>query len=620
MKKQTDCWAAWILFALLVSIGCNSQRGLPKAEEGSDAAVGSGAAGAGGDANGGTGVPSGGNAGVAGKGVDQPDAGDQISPPCTLGEMQCTNNGIEECRASGWVAVMACSGFCLNAKCVDCKPDAKQCKTDQPEVCDAKGAWTAAGARCDSGCNPTTGLCNGCPEAEKTTCTGKQVYKCSADKKWVQDRTCTAVQGCVNGACTACDPGVSVAKCEDTTVSECGTDGLWKQKSTCAKGCVVGTISCRVCTPNTEKRCSPSSAVVEKCNDAGNGWVAETTCPAPTNGAGVCANATCGSPTCNGGFTMCKDGMCRKECAGITGLGFLAGGSAHSAARATDFEGRNVVGDAHDAKGTNRAFVWTPAGGLKELALPNSLQPPSEAHKTSRSGGVILGSGGTPRAVVGWMPAAFTIKPNASYAGYYGVAVSADESKFLIAADSDTTMIWQAGAGVTRTLAGYPIGMSEDASIVITTDTNECSSSNGTPLPKATNGKCFSVRAVSTDGRYVFGMGTDFAKLARWRVGSAALEEISLPAAVGVINVMGTNHDGSVVIGYAVTSDADEVYWVWTESKGLVYIQNYMAAAGVSALGWSLLTPEAVSGNGKVIVGWGNNGNGDVEAFRLNVP
>lgn len=285
--------------------GCTAQRGLPAV----DAAGASGDGGMPSEAVGGNGAA--GVGGADGASVDEP------APSCTIGGVRCKNDSLEECRASGWVPTMTCTGFCLTNKCVACKPDAKRCSSDQPEVCDPEGAWSSAGMKCDSGCNSSTGLCNGCPEPGLRTCTGKKTFRCSDDKKWVEDSTCATTQGCVAGACTPCDPNVTSPKCDDNTVSECGLDGQWKLKSTCPKGCVPGTVTCRSCTPETEKRCSSNNTSTQKCNAAGNGWLDDSICSGTTNGQPTCSAGACGPAACNNGFTKCGDGSCRVECPSI---------------------------------------------------------------------------------------------------------------------------------------------------------------------------------------------------------------------------------------------------------------------------------------------------------------
>jgi probable HAF family extracellular repeat protein len=616
-------FSARLLVPLLLLFGCSTQRGIPKGMQELDASVENGAAGASG--SGGT---AGANGIVPDSGIETTgnDAAEQaMTPTCTLNERHCANGGVEECQATGWKQVMACPAFCIGSSCTECKPDAKQCKGTQPEVCSTKGTWMSAGQACDTGCNMTTGLCNGCPDVGKTTCTGKQVFKCSSEKLWVKDVVCSATQGCIQGACTACDPGVSATKCETDQVLECGTDGQWKQKTTCPKGCVSGTTDCRICTPNTEKQCAAGGGAVQKCNASGTAWVTDMTCAAPANGTPKCANAVCAGFDCNGGFAKCNDGTCRVECPGIIGLGDLPGGEFWSTATGIDMTGQVVIGYSNTGSG-DRAFKWSKLTGIAQLQLPNNGMSDSSATAVNADGSVVVGvdaPAGTGTRALGWAPNPFAIATSGGKGlDYRAVGVSADGQKYLISELGDqpaVTSMVTAGIGLKFVMNGSALGMSDDTSVIAVNDDTGCANTNQGVPPKMPDGRCFYATSLTRDGKYLYGEGDAWPELLRWKVGTSSLDRFVLPPGVTKNYYASASADGAVVVGKAYR-ETGSFYFLWTAQLGLVNFAEYLVSKGISLAGWSGVSPFRVSGDGKVVVGVALNGSQSSEAIKVVLP
>lgn len=612
-------FATCVLFALTMS--CGSQRGLPKASEDLDADIP-----ATGGASGMGGQPGSGDGSDASAGASGDDAATSVPLECALQDRRCLNNAVQECRAAGWTSVMECSGLCLSSKCVSCKPEDKRCGNNQPEACDSTGEWKSAGAPCESGCNDSTGLCNGCSTSGEKTCTGKRVFVCSAAKKWVEETTCNAEQGCLRGACTACEPGVSPTKCDGNNVVECGANGQWQEKTECAKGCVVGTTTCKVCTPNTEKRCAPNGSAVEKCNAAGTGWVADSNCSAPANGVAKCTNAACAGSTCNDGFQPCGDGTCRTECPGIIGLGDLPGGYFTSYGLAIDATGSSIVGCGTAASGLSRPYRWTKASGMVELPMLSATSSCLTNMAMTPDARTIVGMESSAMSeikVIGWSPGVLTIA-DSGYPGIQNSAVdvSQDGNKYLFTTMAPDYVSWLtvAGGSTKQVFKAAGMGMSSDSNVIlgrVYSESGSCGVTNIGPMPADAEGQCFNAGIVTKNGKMFYGGSKN--KLLRWRVGQPSLDVFALPSDVVAVGVYTATADGSTVFGIAITAGS-QYSFIWTEASGASPLADWLISKGVKLTGWSSLTPASISADGKVVTGQGGNALQYGEAFRLVLP
>ena len=80
--------------------------------------------------------------------------------------------------------------------------------------------------------------------------------------------------------------------------------------------------------------------------------------------------------------------------------------------------------------------------------------------------------------------------------------------------------------------------------------------------------------------------------------------------------------DGSVVVGFGVLSDSGvQAAFVWDSANGMRDLQNFLATdLGLDLAGWSLEQAEAVSADGRTIVGYGTNPSGRTEAWIAIIP
>ena len=99
---------------------------------------------------------------------------------------------------------------------------------------------------------------------------------------------------------------------------------------------------------------------------------------------------------------------------------------------------------------------------------------------------------------------------------------------------------------------------------------------------------------------------------------------------VGLGKLPGTNYseaisvsaDGSVVVGNAglLVGGGDSVAqrgFIWDQVFGMQDLRQVLTTKyGLNVTGWDLTVPYSVSADGRTIVGWGNDPNGHVQAFR----
>jgi len=128
--------------------------------------------------------------------------------------------------------------------------------------------------------------------------------------------------------------------------------------------------------------------------------------------------------------------------------------------------------------------------------------------------------------------------------------------------------------------------------------------------------------AVSTNGNVVVGESSITGDTAfhafRWAGG-----EMTDLGTLNGINSAATavSADGSVVVGYSSIPDKwSNNAFRWTKTTGMQTITDWLTNAGVSVTpGWKLTDATGVNGNGNVVVGYGTNPSGTMEAWLAKV-
>ena len=81
-----------------------------------------------------------------------------------------------------------------------------------------------------------------------------------------------------------------------------------------------------------------------------------------------------------------------------------------------------------------------------------------------------------------------------------------------------------------------------------------------------------------------------------------------------------TSADGSIVVGYSHTSRGSEAF-VWDEAHGMRRLCDILNDEfGIDMSAWTWTRARAISDDGTVIVGTGDNPNGDREAWVAVIP
>lgn len=265
----------------------------------------------------------------------------------------------------------------------------------------------------------------------------------------------------------------------------------------------------------------------------------------------------------------------------------LMWGSRRSQAFAISGDGQIVVGQVGSG---NNGFRWTPSG-LEALAFrPRGI---------SVDGNITVGERHEPFLAFYWTPS--------TGIQHVPVNIGNRSGAYAVSADGRVVVgsVW--GVDPIVDLRPYRWDRSEPTATVLP------------PVPSAsTEGFAYS---VSPDGA-ILGGGTLGSPQRAW-VWTAEHGYLILPAAAQTndCRVLGINHDGTMLVGYCtVTASARGVIWTGLGPQGPY--QAHHAASFFTERG--LVLPnnttigavEAITGDGRVIVGWGWIGTGWLDGFR----
>jgi probable HAF family extracellular repeat protein len=247
---------------------------------------------------------------------------------------------------------------------------------------------------------------------------------------------------------------------------------------------------------------------------------------------------------------------------GMVGLGDLPGGIFISAARGVSADGTVVVGQGYSASGIE-AFRWTSGGGMVGLGdLPGGIFY-SIAWGVSADGSVVVGRGTSPSVGLG-----------------------------LPTSGASEAFRWTSGGGM--------VGLGD--------------------LPGG--GFFSSAFGVSADGSVVVGQGYSASgyEAFRWTSGEGLVGLGDLPGGGFDSEARGVSADGSVVVGQGYSASGYEAFR-WTSGGGMVSLRDLLVNRGVTNLtDWMLTEAQGVSADGRTIVGYGINPDGNTEAWIATVP
>ena len=320
----------------------------------------------------------------------------------------------------------------------------------------------------------------------------------------------------------------------------------------------------------------------------------------------------------------------------FAGLGDLPGGSANSMAFGVSADGTAVVGCGNSAAGVE-AFRWTRIRGMEGLGFP-------VAFAASADGSVVVGFrySGNQAEPVRWTRdgGTFGLGKLPDYQFGEATGISADGSIIIGTYQSDSDEIttcrfhWLPAHGV----AGRP-GLPEafvraEARAVSAVGTVVV----GESRHKSGYDEAFRFRAdkgmvrlgvvpgdlssvahgVSADGSVIVGSSSGTGTQAfRWTQETGMIGLGTLPDGSRNSSARGVSADGSVIVGQC-NGEAGFEAFIWDVTHGMRSVRQVLVSQfglGANLRGWKLRAATAVSADGLVVVGYGMNPRGNLEAW-----
>ncbi len=286
----------------------------------------------------------------------------------------------------------------------------------------------------------------------------------------------------------------------------------------------------------------------------------------------------------------------------LTDLGVLTGGAASEAA-GVSADGSVVVGWSTDGSGNPRAFYWTQAGGMVDLAGSGAIY--SKAFGVSSDGNTVVGTW-TDSSKQQWRAFLWTkttgmrdldILSGTSSSSAYGASGPA-------VVGSPAAWRWTEAGGMTDLKSDNAYAVSADGTVVAGGVLHgwRWTEAGGTVSLGSLPGKTYSAAyAISADGSSVVGeSGTAF----RW---TEAGGTVSLGTLTGgtTSTALGASTDGSVVVGTATDSTSARQAFRWT-AAGMQTVKDWLTAHGVTVAN-TLASAVATSSDGYAIAGQNSN-------------
>lgn len=286
---------------------------------------------------------------------------------------------------------------------------------------------------------------------------------------------------------------------------------------------------------------------------------------------------------------------------GAVGLGFMPGGT-YSAAAAVAADGSVVLsnGDTTSSPATSSgSFLWTAGTGVVRL------QPPPGAVLCAGAG--MSGDG----SVVA------------------GTCLTFNNEAFLWRGGEAPVSLGRFGGGSNQTSSAAAV--SKDGSTIVGTGHPVLTgavmwnaSGASAILGKLPSDATAYATGVTRDGASVVGTSTDSNRVARAFVWTRAtgIEALGdgVPPGVTGIHASGVSGDGATVVGWGTTSDG-ETALVWQVESGWRTLAAALVADHRTEVpGWRLTRATAISDDGRAIVGYGTNPDGQTEGWLVRLP
>jgi probable HAF family extracellular repeat protein len=329
------------------------------------------------------------------------------------------------------------------------------------------------------------------------------------------------------------------------------------------------------------------------------------------------------------------------EAAKFLGLGDLPGGTFQSTASAVSANGSLVVGLSNSTSG-GEAFRWTAASGMAGLGdLPGGVFA-SNAVGVSADGSVVVGFGNNASSSLEafrWTSGGGMVALGDLAGGGFqsnATGVSADGAVVVgsgVSASGFEGFRWTAGTGMAGVgdLAGglffsSASGVSADGSVVVglgnTAAGQEAfrwtSSGGMIGLGDLPGGATTSAaNRVSADGVVVVGQSNSASgqEAFRWTSDGGMVGLGDFAGGGFASNAFSVSANGSMVVGQATTSLGAEAF-LWDADNGMRRVRDVLSpSVGAELNGWILTAAQAVSADGRTIVGFGTDPGNNTQAW-----
>lgn len=312
-------------------------------------------------------------------------------------------------------------------------------------------------------------------------------------------------------------------------------------------------------------------------------------------------------------------------------------------ANGVSYDGRVVVGDAqwNVYPAPNRAFKWIVGSGAMSWINPSQGGDSTYcmANGVSASGSVVVGYGNI--AASGIQPLVWTPIDLLRLEGVAARAVSADGTQVVGETHTGAGpydiqgFLWNAGDGYTYVGFLPGGGHSEARSIsgrgdVVAVDAISPSSASSACRWTAISGleelgslgedHNSQANCISEDGTVIVGASNVISAqhASRW-TRKTGMVDLGVLTPGGCSHATSTNTDGNVVVGIA-SGPQSERGFVWTPQMGVFDLKQFLLDKGVSEVtSWHELMPNAISADGRTIVGYGTDPNGQSGAWAVTI-
>lgn len=334
-------------------------------------------------------------------------------------------------------------------------------------------------------------------------------------------------------------------------------------------------------------------------------------------------------------------------------LGDLPGGEFRSGAYDVSDDGRVIVGTGLDA-GTSafRAVRWTDTGPIEPLNPAPGQGQGSIATGVSGDGSVVVGNAWLPDGPrpVRWDSSGVYQSLGSLIPGGGGGAraVGADGRVIVGTTSNGSTyvpFVWTEASGIAQlplpgwAPAGIPDAVSADGRFIAGQARNNFGAGRSMAVRWSPNGyeelgylpggtDRSNAGGISADGMFVVGASdsSNGTEAFRWSESTGMVGLGDLPGGDFLSSASDVTDDGRTIVGWSVSKPNFTPYleteaFIWIESRGMLSLKSYMGEIGITGLeDWTLLGANAVSGDGRVIVGTALNPQNREEAFAVFIP